>query len=211
MLPALAVVGGILGVLTLLSIPMYLWLPDITQAGDLARIIQAAVTATAIVATGLFAAAKFQLFRESEPHLNITHEISRQEIGNRYAHLGVTAVLHNTSKVKIEILKATFALQQISPITDEMIEKLYAETHDMETKGIEWPVLEEIEQNWNGNGLIIEPGETHRETQEFIVSRETKYVLIYTYFYNYAYSPKSPKPEGWAATSFCDLTSKLAQ
>ena len=211
MLPALAVIGGILGALTLLSIPMYLWLPDIAQAGDLARIIQAAVTATAIVATGLFAAVKFQLFRESEPHLNITHEISRQQIGASYVHLGVTAVLHNTSKVKIEILKATFALQQISPITDEMVEKLYAEMHDRQTKGIEWPVLEEIEQNWNGNGLIIEPGETHRETQEFIVSRQAKYVRVYTHFCNYTHSPKSQNDEGWTTISFYDIIPKSTE
>lgn len=211
MLPAIAVVSGILGALILLSIPMYLWLPDITQAGDLARIIQAAITATAIVATGIFAAVKFQLFREFEPHLNITHEISCQQIGNSYVHLGVTAILHNTSKVKIEILRATFALQQISPITDEMIEKLYAEMYGMETKRIEWPVLDEMEQNWNRNGLIIEPGETHRETQEFIVSRETKYVLVYTHFCNYTHSPKSQNDEGWTTISFYDIIPKSSE
>ena len=109
MLPALAIVGGILGALTLLTIPMYLWLPDIAQAGDLARIIQAAVTATALVATGLFAAVKFQLFREFEPHLNITHEISCQEIGDSYVHIGVTAVFQHASHHLFFPFSAPFA------------------------------------------------------------------------------------------------------
>ena len=193
-----------------LSFAMYQWLPDITQAGDLARIIQAAVTATAIVATGIFAAVKFQVFREFEPHLNITHEISCQKIGESYVHIGVTAVLHNTSKVRIEVLNATFALQQIDPITDEMIERMYPEMYDLITKEIGWSVLEQMERTWEKNELIIEPGEAHRETQEFIVSRQTKYVLVYTYFHNSKYSPKSQNAEGWTATSFCDIIAKSA-
>lgn len=167
-----------LGAMTLLLLAcataIYFWLPDKTLAGETSRIVRDLATALAIVAGGSLAAIKLQVFREFELHLNITHEISCQEIGDSYVHLGVTAVLHNTSKVKVEILKATFALQQIDPITDAMIEMLYAAMYDMETKGINWPVLRQVEQDWNRDDLIIEPGETHRETQEFIVSRQVK-------------------------------------
>lgn len=183
---------------------IYLWLPDKTVAGDTARIVRDLSTALAIAAGGALAAIKLQVFREFEPHINITHEISRQEIGASYVHIGVTAVLHNSSKVKIGVLKATFALQQIDPITDATIENLYTTT----TEAIDWPVLEEVERNWNRNDIIIEPGESHRETHEFIVSRQTKYVLVYTYFYNSTYSPKSQNAEGWTATSFCDTIPK---
>ena len=187
---------------------IYFWLPDKTRAGEASQVVRDLATALAIVAGGSLAAIKLQVFREFEPHLNITHEISCQEIGDSYVHLGVTAILHNTSKVKIDVLNATFALQQIDPITDEMIEMLYTELCDNATDEIEWPVLEEVKLNWDKNDIIIEPGESHRETQEFIVSRQVKYVLIYTYFHNSIYSPKSQNAEGWAATSFYDIISK---
>jgi len=34
------------------------------------------VTALAVILGGIFAAYKWQVFRESEPHLTITHEVS---------------------------------------------------------------------------------------------------------------------------------------
>ena len=203
-IPTLGVMLLLLLLLLAGATAIYLWLPDKTLAGETSRIVRDLATALALVAGGSLAAIKLQVFREFEPHINITHEISCQEIGDSYVHIGVTAVLHNTSKVKIEVLKATFALQQIEPITDAMIEELYI----MKTNEIEWPVLEEVERDWNKNDLIIEPGESHRETREFIVSRQAKYVLVYTYFYNSTYSQKSQNAEGWTATSFCDIISK---
>ena len=190
------------------AVAIYFWLPDKTRAGETSRIVRDLATVIAIVIGGSLAATKLQVFREFEPHLNITHEISCQEIGESYVHIGVTAVLHNTSKVKIDILNATFALQQIDPIEDEIIERMYPEMYDLITKEIGWPVLEQIGRAWEKNELIIEPGEKHRETQEFIVSRQTKYVLVYTYFYNSKYSTKSQNAEGWTATSFCDIIAK---
>ena len=206
-IPTLGVMLLLLLLLLAGATAIYLWLPDKTLAGETSRIVRDLATALAIVAGGSLAAIKLQVFREFEPHINITHEISCQEIGDSYVHIGVTAVLHNTSKVKIEVLKATFALQQIDPITDAMIEELYV----MKTNEIEWPVLEEVERDWNKNDLIIEPGESHRETQEFIISRQARYVLVYTYFYNSKYAPKFQNGEGWTTTSFYDIISKSAQ
>ena len=202
MLGAATYLTSILGLLALFAFASYIWLPDTGLASDVTRIVQASVTAVAIAAGGVFAGVKLQVFRDFEPHLDVKHEISHRYIGGSYVHIGVTSILRNGSKVKIEILEGIFALQRIEPISDDMIEGLYAQTSNQE---MQWPVLEKVERRWGKNDLVIEPGESHRETYEFVISRETTSVLVYTYFHNSKYSPESQRAEGWAATSFYDI------
>ena len=177
-------------------------LPNVDRYSGMARLVQSYVTALVLAGGGIFALYKFQVFRDFEPHLDVRHEISHRHIGDSYVHIGVTAILHNGSKVKIEILKGIFALQKIEPISDDMIEELYARAYNQE---MEWPVLEKVERIWSKNDLVIEPGESHRETYEFIISRDATSVLVYTYFDNSTYSSGSQKAEGWTATSFYDI------
>ena len=60
-------------------------------------------------------------------------------------------------------------------------------------------------RTWNENELIVEPGASHPETFEFIVSREVRAVLIDTYFYNQTYEGYSMKSKGWGATTAYDI------
>lgn len=71
--------------------------PETATSIEVLGIAQALVTIVAIVAGGSFAAYKWQVFRESEPHLTITHEVSFRRIGESYVHIAVTATLQNNS------------------------------------------------------------------------------------------------------------------
>ena len=51
----------------------------------------AGVTALADILGGILVACKWQVFRESEPHLTITHEVSHRPVGESYIHIAVTA------------------------------------------------------------------------------------------------------------------------
>ena len=174
---------------------------NLTLAGtgklkDLAGVIQSVVTAFAIIAGGIFAAYKWQVFRESEPHLTITNEVSHRLVGDSYVHIAVTAILHNSSKVKMEFREAFFLLQQISPVSDEDIEGLYDQAYTGEEQGdLQWPTLDETLRTWRDNELIVEPGESHQEIWEFIVSNDVESVMIYTYFYN-SRLPQGPQGGG---------------
>ena len=177
---------------------------------DMAAIAQSVVTVAAIVVGGYFAYYKLQLFRDVEPHLTITHEVSHRRIGESYTHIDVTAQLHNSSKVHIDLLKYTFRLQEMAPVSDTEIERLYAEVFVDRTEGseeyIQWPILDEIQFNKRMGEMVIEPSETHRETFEFIVSAELETVLVYTYFHNSSHSEKSGSAaEGWGATTIYDI------
>ena len=180
---------------------------------DVAAIAQSVVTVVAIVVGGYFAYYKLQLFRDVEPHLTVTHEVSHRRIGDSYIHIGVTALLYNSSKVHIDLLKYIFRLQEVAPVEDSEIVRLYAEVFKEEgeeseesEKYIQWPLLDRIQFKREKGEMVIEPGETHRETLEFIVSKELKTVMVYTYFYNSSHSQRpGSTAEGWGVTTIYDI------
>ena len=179
-----------------------------TTFGDATSSIQAIGILAAICVGGWLAYDRLQLFRTFEPHLTISHEVSHRHVGNSYIHIAVKAILANNSKVKIELRKGFYRLQQIGPATgDEEIEDLYSQvflTGDFQH--LQWPTIEEIDRFWSEGELIVEPGETHPETCEFIVSDEVVSVIIYTYFHNPGYSTGSSSAEGWFETTFLDMS-----
>ncbi len=171
--------------------------------------MQVGVTVLAVVLGAIFAAYKWQVFRESEPHLTITHEVSHRPVGASYVHIAVTAVLHNSSKVKMEFREAFFLMQKISPVSDEEIEALYAEYAQAfeqgEYKNMQWDTLDKIPITWDEDVVIVEPGEMHQETCEFIVPKDVKSAIIYSYFYN---SRVPQVPQGWGATTVHDIAAR---
>ena len=64
---------------------------------------------------------------------------------------------------------------------------------------------------WDVNELTVEPGESHQEAYEFIVSTEVESVIVYTYYYNSR--DDSEAPEGWGAATVYDIVggSSLAE
>ena len=198
------VVVAVLSLLVGAAFALNLALDETESAKDLVEIIQLFVVASAIVIGGFFALYKLQIFRDFEPYLTVSQEVSHRFVGDNYIHVETTATLHNSSKVKIEIRKGLFRLQQIAPTSDEEISNIYSQTFvDKEQDYLQWPTLEEVDRDWDINELIVEPGESHHETYEFVVSKDATSVMVYTYFYNSRF-PKSPS-EGWGAVTVHDI------
>ena len=161
---------------------------------------------------GIFAYYKLQLFRDFKPHLTISHDISHRVLSDSYMHIGVTATLHNRSKVQIELRKGFSRLQGVAPVSDEEVESLYAGTfEDMEHDTLQWPTLDEVDRAWDEGELIVEPGESHAETFEFIVGAYVyDTVLVYSYFYN-PEAPHDPgSARGWHATRVHDIVERIS-
>ena len=182
------------------------WAPGLGGVGDVAAALQAAVTTAAVVVGGAWAYVKFQAFRDFEPHLTITQAVSHRSVSSGYVHLAVTATLRNSSKVKVEIRKGAYWLQTVAPFEDEQIDDLYREVFvDGREKSIQWPVYDTIEHAWEEGEFVIEPGESHQETYEFIVSHRIESVAVYAYFKNPRRSKSSRTAEGWSATTVYDI------
>ena len=201
---AAMVVVGAMTALIGAALGLNLLLDETESAKDLIEIIQLFIVASAVVIGGVFALYKLQIFRDFEPHLTVSQEVSHRFVGDEHAHIETTVTLHNSSRVKIEVRKGLFRLQQISPTSDKEIRELNSKVFvDKEYKHLQWPTLWEVDQNWDANGLIVEPGESHHETYEFIVPREVTSILVYAYFYNLRF-PKSPA-EGWGRATVHDM------
>ena len=186
-------------------VPTWSW-SSMGPIKDLAAIFQSAITVFAIVVGGIFAWFKLQAFRDFEPHLTISHEVHHRVISNSYVHIDVTATLHNSSRVSIELREADFRLQRVSPLSDQRVESLYSEVFaDSEHKYIQWPILYEVQRDWASGNLIVEPGESYLEAYDFIVSTGVESVSVYTYFYNPDFSEGSRTAEGWGATTVYDI------
>lgn len=205
-----ALVGAALFIVVLSALAIWAmvgWLG--LSYGDSARLFQAVGAVAVIFVGGMFAYWRLQIFRTFEPHLTISHEISHRFVGDSYVHIAVTANLHNSSRVKIELRKALFSLQMIAPLTNAEIERLFEESFvKRENKDIQWTTLAEIQREWIENELIIEPSESHQETCEFIVSSGVESAVIYTYFHNPTSSPNTQSADGWSATTVHDIISR---
>lgn len=176
------------------------------KLGDAASIVQLLATAVIIIAGAVFAYRKLQLFRDFEPHLTVTQSATYRTVGTQYVHIAVTASLHNSSKVRVEVRECFFRLNQVQPLDDEDIEALYEAAFNSEQHAdIGWPVIDEAFRRLGPNELVIEPGESHHEYCEFIVSKDVETVLIYSYFYNLEHSQHSRSAQGWTATTVHDM------
>ena len=199
-------VGGF--VITLAAVVTAIAFLPSTTFGEATNFIQAVGIVTAIGVGGWLTYDRLQLFRTFEPHLTISHEVSHRRVGNSYRHIAVKVILVNSSRVKIELRKGFYRLQQIMPATgDSEIEDLYSQVFGTgDFQHLQWPTIEEIDRYWSEGEIIVEPGETHPETCEFIVSDGVASVIIYTYFYNPEYEQESSSAEGWFETTFLDLS-----
>lgn len=203
---SLLIIGTVLVLLIATFAALNLTLASTGKLKDIAAIIQSSVAAVAISAGGVFAYYKLQWFRDLEPHLTITHEVSHRPIGDSYVHIAVSATLYNSSRVKLGLREGFFLVQQVSPSSDEEIEERFAEVFVTgDQLDFQWPTLDERHLSWREGELIVEPGESHRETYEYIVSKETGTILIYTYYFNPEHAEHRSGAEGWEASTVYDI------
>ena len=150
----LSLTAVVLALLAGVCVILFFTLSDVGKLKDVAAFAQSVVTAIAIVAGGIFAYHKLQVFRTFEPHLTISHKVSHRTIGDSYVHVDAVATLHNSSKVKIELRKGFLRLQQVAPVSDEEVETLYADVFiDGKYDDIQWPTRDEVTRVWEKDEL----------------------------------------------------------
>ena len=182
-------------------------LPDSGRARNIFSAIQSFVTVVAIVGGGFLAYQRFHLFRTSYPHLTIQHRVSHRRLSESYIHMDITAILHNSSMVHIELRHCFAIVQDVAPMSDSEAEALYqVSLEDEQDPSFQWPTIVRTDRRWLENELIIEPGEQHSETFEFVIQTwQYQAVLLYTYFYNERSAQDSGSADGWAATTVYDV------
>ena len=177
---------------------------------DLASVFQATLAVVAIVVGGVFALFKLQAFRDFSPHLAVLHDVHYRRISPNYVHVDVVTELRNTSRVKIGLMSAEISLQLLGPLTDQDIATLTEMSVPAQQSGyLEWPTLDQTELEWSEGEFVVEPGETHRETYEFVLEATAvegvRTIGIYTYFFNPGRPRDAGAAEGWGAYTVYDI------
>lgn len=171
-----------------------------------ATIVQAVGTLTAIFVGGGFAFYRLHLLRTFQPHLTIQQEVSHRTVGDGYVHIAVTAHLRNTSRVAIELQFGTTILQQITPNSDSTVEDLYRQGRvDQELNHFYWPFLEQVDQSYDRDAVVVEPGGTHPQTVEFLIANSVTSIAIYTFYSNANADAQQERAKGWSATTIYDM------
>ena len=201
-----------------LAVAEDLAMPDAGRPGIAAAVAQnaganelrAIATALAIAAGIAVAWYKLDIFREFEPHLTITQTVESRPLGDSYALVTATATLSNNSKVQVKPRAGYCLLRQTAPLDDSEVVAIYqaalARSDTTELEQFDWPMLHEIRQSWPEGNRSIEPGEQHQETYQFIISRDTKSVVVLTVIYNPQYGEGNRnRAESWRCYTFHDV------
>ena len=151
-----------------------------------ARTAAAIATVIAVALGGIFAWRRGIIFRQEQPHITIAHEITHRRVSPGYVHLEIAVTLHNTSRVKVEFRDGLFSVEQLAPLTDEHVERSFAQAffNTEQYKSPEWPLLKESRLEWSKDMLVVEPGERAVETYEYILPDYVESVLVSTYYSN---------------------------
>ena len=181
------------------------WLLPAGELKDAAGIVQAVITAAAIIAGGIIAAYKLQLFRETEPHLTIAHTVSHRTMENGYVHIAVKAVLRNSSRVAVRLREGRFLLRHIATGLAAATSETAAETKSPVDNVLypQLPVLDDASFDLGDHEISIEPGQTIQEVLQFVVPDGVTTVLIH-YFFHDARFPDDPL-RGWGITDVYDI------
>lgn len=146
---------------------------------------------------------KFDLFRDFEPHLTISHAINHRNIGESYVHIDVAVTLHNSSKVRVVLRGGYFILQQIRPVSGEH------RIPEPSTVYPFWSILEEFSIDLGERPLELEPGQALQEVFQFMVPDHVETVLIHYSFHDAG--SLAEQPTGWGITEVYDIIGRNGQ
>lgn len=201
--------SAVLGTVAIIvAIPLVVLLWDLpSELPDNYATLQSIATTIALALGGIWAYFQFVLYRNQQPHLTVSQQVTFRSVNADYFQVNAVGLLNNTSRVKVEIQKVSFQLQQVAPISSLDTERLRDEVFvSKEREDIQWPVLYERTREWNARLCVVEPGETLEITCEFIVPSAMKSIIIYTYVHNSQYKGNLKRVQGWPKSTICDLT-----
>ena len=176
------------------------------QAATWAQFFFYAATIISISAAAALGIFKYKLFRTGRPFITITLTATSRPCSDEHVQVGVTAQLHNGSRVLAKAQTIEWECRAIGMYTDNTI----SEKRDEYFGGQDAFIREEAghtEFPWNLQqriirkklGITIEPGEYSHENVSFVVPRYCTAVQIRLFI------PVHPGSDsGWTAVAYHD-------
>lgn len=144
---------------------------------------------------------KFGIFREGKPHITIDLSASGRPVSDEHNHVGVTARIHNTSKVAVPVANVEWELAVIAPYS--ATEVLAMETEFLASTAGD----KEFPWRWHGEpfeltyDMIVEPNEVEQLTFDFIVPNGMKSCVVSLFIENV-----DSEKDGWYRRLFYDIS-----
>ena len=175
---------------------------------DLAALASAAI----IMATAFAAAHRFEITRESKPHLTLQQSVYHQPLGDNYRLVAVITKLTNGSKVLVSPETAWCRILQTAPVRDHDVMVIYndgREQPDDDTyEQYGWWELDIAHKYWPNEQFTVEPNESANVLFQFIISVDVAAVAITTAIikpgHGHAVSDELRQP-AWTCYSFLEM------
>ena len=175
---------------------------------DLAALASAAI----IMATAFAAAHRFEIWRESKPHLTLQQSVYHQPLGDNYRLVAVITKLTNGSKALVSPETVWCRISQTAPVPDDDVMAIY-------TDGLEQPAGDTYEQygwweidvvhkRWFNEQFTVEPNESANVSFQFIISADVAAVAITTAIVKPGHSravTDAARRPAWTCYSFLEL------
>jgi hypothetical protein len=141
---------------------------------------QDAATIVAIIVGGIWTYMLFVRRRSMYPKLRLTHTVYTRDIDAERRFLRVTLTFENQSNVLVKIREITSRILQLEPWPDDIISPGLELGHDHAS--YEWPHIDyrDIEPQ----KVEIEPGELDEYCFDYVIDREIKAVIVYSWVKN---------------------------
>ena len=173
----------------------------------------ALASAAIIMATALAAAHRFEIWRESKPHLTLQQSVYHQPLGDNYRLVAVITKLTNGSKVLVSPETAWCRISQTAPVPDDDVMAIYTnglEQPDDDTyEQYGWWELDIAHKHWlDEQQFTVEPNESANVSFQFIISADVAAVAIATAIikprHGRAVTDEARRP-AWTCYSFLEL------
>ena len=132
---------------------------------------------------------KFGIFREGKPHITIALSASSRPVSEEHNHIGVTARIHNTSRVAVPVVNVEWEIAVVAPYSPQEVEEMEQEfLHIARRRALSdeddfpWRRLgEPLEVHYD---MIVEPNEVELITFDFLLRDSIEAVVVLLYVEN---------------------------
>jgi hypothetical protein len=175
------------------------------KVASLSEIVLAVAQTFAIIVGGIWTWLLFVKKRLQYPRAKVEHYITNRLITEDKALVQVTVMVSNTGDVLLTLISAETWVQKVMPLSDKLLVSI-GNGEDPVKQGkteIEWPLIEDRQEQWERGNCQIEPGENEKFFYDYIVDRKVETIRVYSYFKN---TTQRKREIGWSLATIYELT-----
>lgn len=179
----------------------------LTDIKDIADIVQAVVTAFALIIGGIWSYMLFVRKRQRYPRAKIEHQVTQRIAGTDATLLSITVIISNPGDVLLSLIKGEIEVRQVLPPEGSFLQLLNGDKTALSRRVelIDWPLLFPYEEDWKKEKrtIEIEPGESEHFLFALLIHAEVKIIYINSFFHN---AKKRRKDLGWSLETFHEIS-----